>query len=137
MTIAIFFKAIVIAVCAGLAAWAYFIAGSLGGGGLADDLSKSIEVGLWLLWPTLFASFTIGFPVALLTFVLARRHLVQSPTTLAMATVLAGIMMVLTSYWIAEEGGVLALGIPAFIAALTYGILGWFWILRPLRRAEV
>ena len=44
--------------------------------------------------------------------------------------------MLLTSYAIAEEEGVLALGIPAFIAALTYGILGWFWILRPLRASE-
>ncbi|MEM7700573.1 MAG: hypothetical protein AAF251_01415 [Pseudomonadota bacterium] len=137
MSLAIFLKAIAIAICAGLAAWGYFVAGSLGGGGLADDLPRSIEVGIWLLWPTLFASFTIGFPVALLTFVLARRHLVQSPTTLAMVTVLAGIMMVLTSYWIAEEDGVLALGIPAFIAALTYGILGWFWIIKPMQRAEV
>ena len=42
--------------------------------------------------------------------------------------------MVLTSYAIADEEGVFLLGIPAFIAALTYGILGWFWILKPLQR---
>lgn len=51
-----------------------------------------------------------------------------------MVAVLAGIMMILTSYVIGDEMGVLVLGIPAFLAALTYGILGWFWILKPLQR---
>ena len=53
-----------------------------------------------------------------------------------MIAVLAGIMMVLASYAIGEGGGILFLGIPAFLAALTYGILGWFWILRPLRKSQ-
>ena len=133
MTLGVFVKALVIAVCAGLTAWSYFAAGWAADGLLFDDPSRSFDRGIWLLWPTLFGSFTIGLPVALLTFLLSWRHLVQSPTTLAIVTVLAGIMMILTSYAIGKEGGVLALGIPAFIAALTYGILGWFWILRPLR----
>jgi hypothetical protein len=79
-------------------------------------------------------SFGIGFPVALLTFLFSWRHLAQSSATLAIVAVLAGIMMILTSYAIADEEGVFLLGIPAFVAALTYGILGWFWILKPLQR---
>ncbi|MEL7518856.1 MAG: hypothetical protein AAFN48_07875 [Pseudomonadota bacterium] len=84
----------------------------------------------------LMGSICVGLPVAVLTFLFAGRHLASSPTTLAMVATLAGIMMVLTSYAIAEEAGVVTLGIPAFIAALTYGILGWFWIIKPIRRAE-
>ena len=53
-----------------------------------------------------------------------------------MVAVLAGIMLMLASFVLADEAGVLVLGIPAFIAVITFAVLGWFWILRPMRRGE-
>lgn len=136
MSLAVLAKAIAVAVCAAFTATLYLVALSkIEHPSLAGYEMTWVRAGATLT-ATLFASFTIGFPVALLTFFLARRHLIQLPATLAMVTVLAGIMMVLSSYWIAEEDGVLIFGIPAFLAALTYGILGWFWILRPLRASQ-
>lgn len=83
----------------------------------------------------LLGNFVIGLPIALLVFWLAHKHLVRSPTTLAMVSVLAGIMMILASFAMGDSEAVLALGLPAFVAALTYGLLGWFWILRPMRKS--
>jgi len=135
VTLLVFAKAILIAICAALAAWAYFVMSSNIDGFSPRASGMSAERAGGALMMTLFGSFTIGLPVALLTFLLSWRHLANSPTTLAMVTVLAGIMMVITSYAIGKETGVLILGIPAFLAALTYGILGWFWVLKPLRNS--
>lgn len=90
-----------------------------------------------LLFYTSLGSFLIGLPIALLTFWLSREHLIGSPQTLAMIAVLAGIMMMLASFVIGDENGVIVLGVPAFIAAITFGALGWFWILVPLRSQGV
>ena len=131
MSLALIVRFALIAFVAAIAAWIPVAASFV-----FDGAAFGVVFYLGLFVPALLGSFTIGYPVALLAFYLSWRHLVASPTTLAMVSVLAGIMMLLTSYAIAEEEGVLALGIPAFIAALTYGILGWFWILRPLRASE-
>jgi len=136
LTLVVFAKAILIAVCAGLAAWAYFMLSSVVEGFSPDRPGPDLELASGVLGMTLFGSFAVGLPVALVTFLLSWRHLAHSPTTLAMVAVLSGIMMVLTSYAIADEVGVLTLGIPAFLAALTYGILGWFWVLKPLRNSS-
>lgn len=133
MSVAVLSKFLIIAVCAGVLAAMFLL--SLEG---IDNLSRQREVSVELFGAlvavSVMSSFAIGLPVALLIFALSWRQLMTSPTTLAMTTILAGIMMVLASYAIGDETGVLILGIPAFIAALTYGILGWFWILRPLQR---
>ncbi len=94
----------------------------------------TLESAARTLGPTLIGSFSIGLPVSMLTYLFSSKHLAQSPQTVAMVAVLAGIMMILASYAIGDEEAVLILGIPAFIAALTYGVLGWFWILKPLRK---
>ncbi|MEM1289721.1 MAG: hypothetical protein AAGH60_15330 [Pseudomonadota bacterium] len=133
MTLAVIWKAVLIAVCAALSVLAYFALGSTLDGILDGGHGFTSDAAVGTLGAALFGSFTIGLPVALLTFLLSWRHLAQSPATLAMVAVLAGIMMILTSYVIGDEMGVLVLGLPAFVAALTYGILGWFWILKPLR----
>ena len=136
MTLAIYVKSLAIAVCAALMATLYFGALSeIQHPSLAGYEMTWVRAGVTLML-TLFASFAIGLPIALLTFLFSSQHLAKSPTALAMVCVLAGIMMVLASFALADQRGVVTLGIPAFIAALTYGILGWFWILKPLRKAE-
>lgn len=129
MTLVIFGKAIIIAICAALVAWGYLLAFSQYSGG---DLATPGYRGV-MLYGSLIGSFAIGLPVALLVFWLSHRHLVGSPFTLAIIVVLSGIMMILASFVIGDSGGVIVLGLPAFMAAATFGLLGWFWILKPLR----
>lgn len=81
---------------------------------------------------SLLGTFAIGLPIALLTYALSGRVLAQSPMILVMTTALAAIMMVLASYSVADDGGVLIFGMPAAAAAMTFGLLGWIWIIRPL-----
>ena len=129
MTLAVFAKFLVTAVCAGFLAASFLVV-------IEGEEYLTNELIGGLVAVSVMSSFLIGLPVALLIFALSWRQLMNSPTQMAMTTVLAGIMMVLTSFAIGDEAGVLLLGIPAFIAALTYGILGWFWILKPLRKAN-
>lgn len=77
--------------------------------------------------------FVIGLPIAGLIFLFSGKHLARSFTTSAMVGALSGIMMVLASFVVGAEMGVAILGIPAFMAALTFTVLGWFWILKPER----
>ncbi|MEM6856238.1 MAG: hypothetical protein AAF559_00070 [Pseudomonadota bacterium] len=124
-------KVVAITMCAALSATAYLAV--LQALTMPPDVPYHFS---WDFWSfayviTLAITCIIGLPVALLTYLFARRHLEQSPATLAMIAVLAGIIMVLTSYAIGDEETVLNLGIPAFAAAITYGILGWFWIVKP------
>ena len=129
MTLAVFAKFLVTAVCAGFLAASFLVV-------IEGEEYLTNELIGGLVAVSVMSSFLIGLPVALLIFALSWRQLMNSPTQMAMTTVLAGIMMVLTSFAIGDEAGVLLLGIPAFIAALTYGILGWFWILKPQRKAN-
>ena len=112
----------------------YFVAALVFDTPLRTGAGYTIGSAVRVFMPSLMASFAIGLPGALMTFVLSGKHLAQSPVTVAMVAVLAGIVMILTSFAIGDEEAVRILGIPAFIAALTYGILGWFWILKPLQR---
>lgn len=126
-------KSIVIAILAAVAAWAYLFALTLYQDGLqaADWVTGEASVGSFLV--ALLGTFAVGLPIALFTFLWSGKHLAQSVTTLAMVAVLAGIMLVLASYVLASDAGVLMLGIPAFIAAITFAVLGWYWILKPKR----
>lgn len=130
MSLATIAKALIIALSAGILAWLPLAISWV----LGMDGELGLPAALSALPFALFGSFCVGLPVAVLTFFLSWRHLARSPTTLAMIAVLAGIMMILTSYAIADEAGVVTLGVPAFIAAVTYGLLGWFWILKPIRK---
>jgi len=122
-------KAIVIAICAAVAAWVYSLlyAIAFSGGWEVSNFPYVTLVGSFL------GSFTIGLPIALLTYWLSHAHLVRSPATLSMIVALAAIMMILASYVVAAWEGVMVLGYPASIAAITYGLLGWIWILLPMR----
>lgn len=136
MTLAILAKAIAISVCAAAMATLYFVAALVFDTPLRTGAGYSLASASRTFMPSLMGSFAIGLPVALMTYFLSGKHLAQSPLTVAMVAVLAGVMMILTSYALGDEEAVRILGIPAFIAALTYGILGWFWILKPLRKVN-
>ena len=120
-----FAKAIVIALIAAIMSW------------LPAGLLVGFATITTLLPTALLGSFAIGLPIAILVFCFAGAELAKSFTTLAAMTFLAGIMLLLASYAVAGEGGVKLLGIPAFIAAVTYGVLGWFWILKPLQKRDL
>ena len=84
----------------------------------------------------LMGSYCIGLPVALLTFVLSKDHLIRSPKTLATITALAGVMMVLAALTFGDEFTALVFGLPAAVAGAVFAVLGWFWILKPMRGAR-
>ncbi|MHA7818349.1 MAG: hypothetical protein ACX930_01745 [Erythrobacter sp.] len=130
-------KSITIAILAAVAAWAYLYAFTLSRDGLQalDWALGEASIASFLM--ALLGTFAVGLPVALFTYRFSAAHLAQSFTTLATVAVLAGIMLVLASYVLAREAGVLVLGIPAFIASITFALLGWFWILKPMRKGGV
>ncbi|MDJ0977731.1 MAG: hypothetical protein QNI87_04275 [Erythrobacter sp.] len=77
----------------------------------------------------------VGFPVALLTLQFSGRHMARSLTTFAMIVALAAIMVVLASFAIGGAFIAYWIGLPSIAAVLTYALLGWFWIVTPLRSA--
>ncbi len=129
MTIGLILRALLIALLAALAAWLP----------LAVLVALDIDVGIIpsysvLLLPlALFGSFALGLPIALLVYWLAGKSLTGSPKTVFMMANLAGVMMMLASFVLAGESGIRLLGIPSWIAANVYALLGWFWILKPGR----
>ncbi len=132
MSLAVAGKSILIALVAAGVAWGYLLAFARFNG------SESAVPGYstMALYGSMLGSFVIGLPVSLLVFWMSHKHLVRSPTTLAMVAVLAGIMMILASFVIGDREAVLVMGVPAFLAAITFGLCGWFWILRPMREAS-
>lgn len=126
-------KGIAIAIFAAIAAWAYhFVVALQIGHGV--EWARGSESAL-AFSVALVGTFAIGLPVAFFAYRFSALHMAKSFVTLAMVAVLSGIMLILASYVVADRAGVLVLGIPAFIAALTFGLLGWFWILRPQEKA--
>ncbi len=95
-----------------------------------------IEVYMGMFWVGLAGNFVVGLPVALLVYALARKHLVQAPASLAMISVLSGVMLILASYVIGDERAALIFGLPAFASAITFGAAGYFLIIRPQRPRE-
>lgn len=89
-----------------------------------------------LLPIALIGSYAVGLPVAVLTFWLARKHLIERPSTLAIIAPLAGLMMTLASFLLMDAAAAVLFGVPCLIAATTYALLGWYWILKPMREAE-
>lgn len=129
--IALLGKTVVIALCAAVAAWGY-IHLLVAFDGSASGTLDSETSGLALMF-ALVGCFAIGLPIALLIYVFSAQHLARSVTTLAMVAVLCGVMLVLASFVVGGEAGAILIGVPAFIAAITFAVLGWFWILRPMR----
>lgn len=101
---------------------------------MQSDLAPGFMISL--LPMALLGSYAVGFPIAVLTFWLARKHLVHHPSTLALIAPLAGLMMTLASFLLMDGSAAVLFGVPCFIAASTYAVLGWFWILKPMREAE-
>ena len=133
-SIALVAKGVMIAFLAAGASWAYLFGLTLYQGHGIEWALGEASLGSFLV--SLVGTFAIGLPIALFAYRFSGPQMARSFTTLAMVAVLSGIMLVLASFVVADSAGVLVLGIPAFIAALTFGVLGWFWILRPMRRQD-
>ncbi len=115
----------VVALVAAVAAW------------LPMGILNGIDGGLtFQLFPiALLGSFAVGLPIALLCFFLAGVHLRGSPKTVFLMANLASVMLMLASFAIADQFGVIFLGIPSAIAANVFAALGYLWILKPQREA--
>jgi hypothetical protein len=146
MAVALVFigKSIVIAFAAAITAWlSVALSSVLIGIPVAEqevlagvEGARAANPDVWALafMFALFGNFAVGLPVALLTYFLSARHLIQSPATLAMIAVLAGIMVILASFVLAKADGIVVLGLPGFASAITFALLGWFWIIKPKRK---
>ncbi len=127
-------KFLTIALFAALAAWSFMALWML-----IDSLNSTSDIRQTIIATfhiALLGSYAVGLPVAVLVFAMSKKHLIQSPTTLFMIATLSGIMMALASLVIGDAGAALLFGMPSFIAAMTYAVLGWFWILKPLRKTS-
>lgn len=82
---------------------------------------------------SLAGSFGVGFPIALAVYLLAREPLSRSFGTVLLIAVLSSVVIALTAAIIFDGSAALIFGVPTLFATLTYSILGWFWILKPLR----
>ena len=131
MNLAFAGKSIVIALVAAGVAWVYLLAFARFNG--SENTVPAYPA--MALYGSMLGSFMIGLPVSVLVFWMSHKHLVKSPTTLAMIAVIAGIMMILASFVVGDREAVLVMGVPAFLAAITFGVCGWFWILKPMREA--
>ena len=100
-------------------------------------VSSSVLPTMMRLLPlALLGSFAVGLPIALLTFWLAGKELMQSPSPVFFAANLAGIMLIMVTFLLGDLIGAVFYGLPSLMAANVFAFLGWFWILRPLREAS-
>ncbi len=132
--LALIAKFVLIAFAAGVAAW---VPAGLHFAALGADLSKAADTGniqLFWLQISLLGSFAVGLPVALLVYYLAAPQLAQRPATIFLIAALAGVMMILTCAVFGDASSMVLFGIPSFIAANTYAVLGYFLIIRPMRQ---
>ncbi|MEM6828178.1 MAG: hypothetical protein AAF553_09565 [Pseudomonadota bacterium] len=129
MSVAIAAKLLAIALIAALAASAAFGALLAFNGAFNQTAYNAFSIAV-------LGSYAIGFPVAFLTFQFAGRHMAASPSTIAMIAALSSVMLLLASFAIGDVGAMYWLGIPSVIAVVTYAVLGWFWIVRPMRGAQ-
>jgi len=127
MAVSVIFKGIVIAFFAALAAWIP----------IAGLMALEVDVGLIpsysaLLLPlAMLGSYAIGLPISLLVYFLAGPSLTAAPGIVFLMANLAGAMMTLTGFFLAERSGMMLLGLPAWLAANVFALLGWLWILKP------
>lgn len=132
MSLSVIARSVLIALIAGVAAWLPFTLDVVFWSGSAAPSNLH----LLLLAFALCGSLLIGLPIALVTFHLAWKQLVHAPLTLAMIASLSGVMMMLTSFVLWGEPGLVTIGLPSFIAAGTFGLLGWLWIIKPIGQME-
>ena len=130
MTVLVLIKAVLIALIAAAMAW--LPAGIM----FTAEMGPEIVVtGLGLLFKfAMLGSFAVGLPVALLVLWLAGGQLAQNPSILAMVVALSCVMLLLASFVIGGVPVMFLYGLPCILAALTYGVLGWLWILKPMRK---
>jgi len=119
-------KSILIATCAGIAAWLP-VALTLFG----TDFGASFP----LIYLALLGSFAVGLPIALLTLFLAGKAMSDRIGTVMTAANCGGFMLLLVTAVLGGPFGVLYYGVPSWIAANVFGLLGWFLILKPMREA--
>ncbi|MEM7664476.1 MAG: hypothetical protein AAF250_01345 [Pseudomonadota bacterium] len=132
MNLTLIGKALLIAFAAAVAAWLPMAAL------LTIDTEWALKApyGLKLFQIALLGSFAIGLPVALMIYALAGRSLAAMPSTIFLIGLTSGLVLIVTSFFVAGEIGVLFLGMPSFFAANTFAVLGWFFVIRPMRNAE-
>ena len=124
-------KMAVIALIAAFAAWlrvALVFAGSMDAATWPPTMGRMFLVAL-------LGSFGIGFPIAATIFFLARRELARAPSSLVLIVILVGVMIALTSFILLDESAAIIFGVPSLFAASAYALLGWLWLLKPLREA--
>ena len=92
-----------------------------------------IEVYTGMFWVGLAGNFVVGLPVAVLVYALARKQMVQAPAILAMISVLSGVMLILASFVVGDARAALIFGLPAFASAITFGVVGYLFLIRPHR----
>ena len=126
-------KAVLMPVCAAMAAWSYVMVLQLIASGVEY---LNIEVALAVFAVSLMGNFIIGLPIALLLFFLSTNQLFGSPTTLVITVVLTVIVMILATFIFGGDAAVLVFGIPASISAMTFAVLGWHWVIKPMRVAK-
>ncbi|TRD09849.1 hypothetical protein FGU71_12590 [Erythrobacter insulae] len=131
----IFAKFAVIAILAGIAAWVPVAIYLMIEAGRSSSENALSGFQLGALQVSLLGSLAIGFPVALLTYFLAVRQLARTPSALFLIAALSAVMITLAAYLVADTAAAFAFGVPSLIAAMTFAVLGWFWIIRPQRGA--
>ncbi len=87
------------------------------------------------IYVALIGSFGVGLPVAALVYWFARRELLRRPALVFLFANLAGAILALTSALLGDLFGLWAFGLPSLLAANTFAMLGWLWIIRPAREA--
>lgn len=117
-------KSVVVAFVAAIAAW------------LPWGVFSALEDGISfeLLPIALLGSYAVGLPIALLCIFMAGKHLRETPAVVFLMANLAAVTLLIASYAIADLFGFIFLGIPSFLAANVFAMMGWFWILRPMRK---
>lgn len=123
-------KSVAIAVVAALVAWlpmAVLVTWDM-------DLELRVPTAIRLLSVSLLGTLAIGLPVTLLTYFLARKELEKSFKTVLLTANLAGIVMLLVTTVLGNLFGGFVFGIPSILAANTFAVLGWFWIIKPHRK---
>lgn len=128
---ALFGKSMVIALLAGLIPWLVFWMFLAPDNVLGWD--GPFGVSFAVLPIGLLGSFAVGLPIALMTYALAGTVMAQRPIAVFMAANLAAAVMALVLAVLGGPKVVWLYGIPCAIAANTYALLGWQWILKPLR----
>lgn len=120
-------KLAAIAAIAALAAW--LPPAVLVGWGIDANLRLPLAVNLLVV--AMAGSFVLGLPVAAMFIAIAGRTFDGGLAGLLGLGAATGLVLLVMTGALGGQFGALFLGGPAFIAAMVYAVLGWFWILKP------